>query len=391
MRSPSRKIPHLLLRPSIARRALGLAWSIVLSMALNAQDARRVASASVRSRATFTFASMLRELPGGDVLVSDPRENRLRWLDSQFLKDQDVVRAGRGPQEMLSVGGVWRVTHRESLARDFLMNRFVWLVDHRPVRTVTPPQNWRIATDGQLLGVDSLSRLYARVSPSRVVGRQIVNSSDSVQVNRVDLSSGRVEAVATLRRADEIIALRLNARDSIASLRVVRQPFATGDQFVVWPNASYAVVRADPFAIQFCRSDRKCAKPLSPGIPMPRVDDVERRFFLKRTAWSSTVQKWPSHLPVFEDIGLLTVVPDELGCTAVRLTPSARDRGQRYLWLSPSGEWRLLEFPIGTRLLAVTKRGIYAVQRDEDDLERIVRYDRRAVLGFERKATCGST
>ena len=149
-------------------------------------------------------------------------------------------------------------------------------------------------------------------------------------------------------------------------------PFADG-----W----VAVVRADPYRVEWLTRDGLWIR----GAPLPfqsiRVDDKEKRAYLERSAAAvgkdssprDSITDWPSTLPPYRSPIVLLAAPD--GRLLVPRLPAADRPETRYDVVNRRGtlDGQLVLSP-NERIAGVGASSVYVAVSDDDGIQRIRRH-----------------
>ncbi|MBX3132026.1 MAG: hypothetical protein KF689_01405 [Gemmatimonadaceae bacterium] len=185
----------------------------------------------------------LAELPDGRVLVSDAREGMLRLFSFDDASLREVASHGRGPREYLSAGGLYRQRNGEVWLLDALQRRYLVLSSRGDARRTLPfaaPPTLGVSmrAGGDPHRVDGRGQEYERARP----GARGAPQDSAVLLRR---RGARTDTVAWLRNPEMTTINALGA--SITTL----QRFSPSDGFAVAEDGSVAVVRADPYGVEW--------------------------------------------------------------------------------------------------------------------------------------------
>lgn len=346
-----------------------------------------------RPDATFAepFSAILglRELPDGDVLVSDRLEQALRILDFQTGTMRDVGRQGRGPTEFGMPGFLFPWRGDSTLLLDFGNFRGLLLSGDGSVGRTVP-----LAREGGLpflpAGSDTAGRLYSASPTSMEDG---VDPSAGTPIVRWDPGSGATDTIATLDAGSGagagLAAVRLRGGGSFFMAQP--GPYAPEDAFAVSPDGRVGVVRAADYHVEWV--DR--AGHTTVGQPTPydpvRVGRAEKAEWADQRAaavmtmstpqGSRTIraerpeideQEWPEYKPPFDPRNVYAPPGGELW---VHQSSRAGDHPSVFDVFDRHGRLvRRVAFPPGRRIVGFGDGTAYAVRLDADDLQWLERY-----------------
>jgi hypothetical protein len=183
------------------------------------------------------------ELSGGSILVADAQEATLRILSFADGGVRLVDSRGGGPREYISVGGLYRQRNGEIWLLDVVQRRYLVLsAAGRPLRTVP----WVLGSNG------SFSFSSGR-DPHLLDGRGVeYQRSLPVGAGATLDSASLMRRTAT--RTDTIAKLRnptMSASSAMGASIVASQRFSASDGFAVAESGAVAIVRADPYRVEW--------------------------------------------------------------------------------------------------------------------------------------------
>ena len=350
----------------------------------------------------FTDVTRLDALPDGTILSFHRQEQMIRRWTPDGQPDGSIGRQGQGPGEFENV---------------FLMGVFgdtVWAFDFQAYRTT------RFTSDGQLLGTSSLTvelgeRGTAATDLPARPGRPF---RDGTYVGSVP---GFSHAIATgefthsnwVRFADDgsimgtIWQQEYRTRDVLALLRETggsygRQPF--GDQTLVNAVDDGVVIvdrrTPDSAADAAIRVTRigvagdtlfHTALPFTPvALPQERVDSAVTAQAESMLAFQQRFDEGMTLPALRADLAAATYVPAWSPVVDAALVTDTGEiwirkfephaEGRAWWVLSPYGDPRgTVVTPSGLQILAIREGMVYGVERDEFDVNYIVRYAVRAL------------
>ena len=336
----------------------------------------------------FTFISSLRELSDGRVIASDGRENKLLVLDFRDGSSETIGRVGRGPNEYGMVGSVLPTAGDSSLLGDFMGRRWLLLDGARIVVTVPPDDSALKLTQGFVAGADALGRVMLRTTSQPPVGTSETGIHDSSAVTFISRQTGKVDTVAMVRNNPMRRQVSKNDKGEINFMSIMPVGvLVPREEPVLFADGTLAVLRIDPFRVDW----RSVSGVWTRGAPLPiprlRVDARERAAFLERNAAVYKPSPTPSPLPPreppkasdFPDFippySAGTQKPGPGGTLIVRRSKSADFMQSHYFVIDRRG--RLvgeLTLPANEEIVGAGPATLYVAVKDEDDIIRLRRH-----------------
>ncbi len=337
--------------------------------------------------ASFSLINGVRELPDGRVVVSDWIEERVSLLDFAEGSRRDVGRVGGGPGEFRLPNRLLPFRGDSTVLVDLGNTRLAVIGPdgeiHRTIRVTVPGASNPSA-------VDDDGRVYY-VQPGWATGdppgsraprplvRWTPGTDEIEEIGRVDTARPRSDA-GRPRMTPGIPFVMFAARDG----------WAAG------PDGSVAIVRWKPFRVEWRRGGTTTEGPILEHVESP-VTPADREAFVRRFVESSPVSgrgddgglgQSPSatdqeirelidtnefadlHAP-FDPSGITL---DAAGRLWIARTPSTRSPSRVDIIGPAGGQVGSVALPEGRTLVAVGHTYIYAISRDEFDLETLERY-----------------
>lgn len=200
---------------------------------------------------SFGLLQAVRPLSGGRVLVADPLGELLATLDVGEGTMQQIGREGAGPGEWRQPDAVYPLPDGATLLVDLGNARLTVLDEAGEAEETHPmalssgagPVGLEIITPG---GTDARGRVYFEARP-RPGARG--PDADSSRVKRWVLGAESTETVVGLRPPAVRTTTTGGANDQQVSVRPV--PLAPADDWAVAPDGRVAVVRADPYRVEW--------------------------------------------------------------------------------------------------------------------------------------------
>lgn len=346
---------------------------------------------------TFTEIAAVAELGAGRLLVVDRGERRVVVYDPSDGTMRDAARIGDGPRELrlpwtaLALGG-------DSAAVYDAANRrlLVFGPDGRPGSFLSMPGASH--PGGQLpMGVngpafiDAAGRFYWAGNRFDLRPGIPPNTlADSLPLLRQVPGMRRIDTLAWLRRPNLHAAGRLNTRNAADHDHI---PWPMTDDWVVLPDGSLIVVRAPEQRIDIRLADGTPRRVMLTAMVAPLTEWQKslwetllcsrRRVAFRVSAEGALVEPrmttvsrsacvpkdWPDAVPGFV---AGQSVADPAGAIWVHRMPRSANELSVYDVI-PLGDGvaRTRSLPSGVRVIAVGRRGVYAMRVDEDDLQHL--------------------
>lgn len=351
-------------------RLLGAMAPVLLS-ALSAVDDR-----SLVEPVEFSRIISVRELPSGQMLVSDDVENRIVLLDSVFGLVRDVAQVGSGPSEFRRAGKLIGVGRDSTIAVDAFNGRAL-LLREGSVVSVLPADHPAISAVGlALVGGDArgfVAGLRTSGASSGVGGSR----RSALLLVRAHLASGRVDTLARLRGSDLRINRSSGSRDD--SFTATGIAFSVPEQAVLFADGRLAVARLDPYRVEWITSGGTTEATTKGAWTPPPVTQTEKDAWRDRAmrASSGRVQldvgaiEWAPSVSPFRTGGLLATPS---GALVVHRPEWSGSRGNEYdIYHRTYAEPKFLRLPHSQRIVGFGRGVAYVAESDEDGIERLAR------------------
>ena len=211
----------------------------------------------------FTQIAGIRELRDGRVIAIDPRDKTIQVVDLRAGTATKLGREGSGPGEYGMPLRLLALPNDTSAVVDILNSRMLLINPNASVGGFvdlnTPAQGGRgegrIAIGGTTIpqGSDNKGRMYIEGPPFRLTenGPQ---SADSVPMIRWDRASGKRDTLAWRRvpqGTTQISGGRSGGGQNVSMRVGGGPPFAGADAMVIAPDGRVAVVRHEPFSVDY--------------------------------------------------------------------------------------------------------------------------------------------
>lgn len=354
----------------------------------------QAAPVSPLAAATGTMADQLsavigvRELRDGRILVVDQREQRILEADLRTGRTAAVGRAGDGPGEYRQLAPILPLRADSGLMIVAGERRWIVFDGSRPVATLPPdqPALTTIGT-GTILSTtllrslpiqaDSLGFLLAYDGVPMVIATREASPADSLGVLRVALATGRSETIARIRQRPTSSRI-FSGSDGPPGMRTVNPPWAVGEQALLFPDGWVAIVRLDPYRVEWREPTGRWIR----GAPIPITPLPVTA--TERSAWLATLrpeearpeaQDWPRTIPPVSHLGRFTVLADAEGRLVVHRSTAASDPLRRYDVVDRTGKViRQVTVPRNHRLVGFGRGTAYTVRIDDDGLQLVQRH-----------------
>jgi hypothetical protein len=341
----------------------------------SAQQVPRVVLAPASASLPEEFSSVLwaRELEDGRVIVSDARDGRVVVADLRAGEVQQISRRGQGPGEYPAARPVWRINRDSSVLVDSPRR---WLVfdGARIVATLAPDAPGVATTKGIARGVDELGNVYsAEFLPpgNRPIG-------DSTALMRIKRSNGQADTVARLKA---LVPRRTSSANKDGYFEFSLPIAAMADEAVPFADGWVAVVRSEPYRVEWRAPDGKWTR----GAPLPytpiRMDDKEKRAFMMRLAAPTgktpsppdSIPDWPATVPAYRSPVQLLAATD--GRLLIPRLATADNPGTRYDIVNRRGSLDAqLVLPANARVVGFGPSSVYLAVTDDDGIQRLRRH-----------------
>jgi hypothetical protein len=356
----------------------------------------RLAAPTAVLEEDFSVIASVRELSDGRVLISDEKDGRLVIADFGTGSVVQVGRRGAGPGEYRQIGRIWPLAGDTTLLKEPFSPRWLLLNSGAVAATLGPGEAAvQIVGTSRLLGADAHGHLVWTQFGRDANGRPALD--DSLIVVRIDRASLRVDTVARVQgpSGGSRDAAVTGAAPAVAASggggsqrRTYQIALAAPDEVAVFPDGWIALVRADPYRVDWCAPGRRCV----PGRPLAArrlpMSDREKRAYLAVAAathtWPPTTDPretagWPNTLPPFATptlrIDASAVVALADGRLLVERLPTADAPHRRYDMLARSGGVvRQLRLELRERVVGSSARHLYVAVMDEDGIQRLRRH-----------------
>lgn len=310
---------------------------------------------------SFTSIVAVRELVDGRVLLTDVDEHLVYLVSSDGQSITTVGRSGSGPGEYTAPTVLLSMPGDSTLLLDRDARRFLMLDPNGRVAATTPFPPSLTAAAPHLRGADPKGRLFFQASAMSEA------SNGVVPLIRWDRRTGHIDTIATVH----LPSPRFTKLPGGATVRQIT-PYTPSDDWGVTPTGRVNIVRGESYRLEWVASDGSLARgPILPAVRV-RVTEADKR--ANEPKGPPFRHEYPTTKPVF---AAGYSVLDAEGRTVVRKSQMGGAQTVQWDVLDSSG--KLLgtqEIPSNLRVLAVTRRIVYVVRIDSDDLEWLEAYAR---------------
>jgi 6-bladed beta-propeller protein len=335
---------------------------------------QRLAAATASVAEPFTKVSQVVELAPNRVLVVDEQEKRLALVDLTTGRVDQVGRIGAGPGEYRALGAVLSRPGGGAFVVDFALRRLLVLRADGKF-----DDHVRLPSSALLEATDAKGNLYGTAFMPRTAD----GMRDSMFLVRWNPAGERVD---TLMKIDARISM---STGPINRPRQVNPPINAWD---VLPDGDVIVIEAADYRAVTWRDGKRGASVGVPWEPV-RVTDDERKAVTAAMKATPVKQlnnpngagaqrfrdvefQFAASYPPFGGEGLggryTTVAPN--GDIWVKRLHAVADSVQRYDVLSAEGSLiGAVLMKKGVRVAGIGAGGVYTIERDADDIERVRR------------------
>jgi hypothetical protein len=355
----------------------------------------------------FSAITGVRPLGDGRVLVTDNKDKVVQIIDFKGGVAR-IGREGSGPGEYLTPNAIAALPGDSSAIWDGANHRYLMISpEGKPVREFRLDPTAGIGPSGYGAfaatlprGVDARGNIYFQGSP---ITRTANGSApaESIPVIRFDRARQRPDTVAHVRPAKGNATVTpgpdgrgMNVSNGMAN------PLLPLDEWVVLPDGRVAVVRGEPYRIDFYVAGAiKSSGPRVVHQNVP-VDDAVKRMVTEQrrrqlqgsvprmspTGNVSTMQSegmkrfmnlepWPAYLPAFTRDAAIVRPMGEAGQIWVLRTKRSEAEAPAYDVFDATGRVvARVQLPANTRVIAFGAGVVYVIRVDDDDLQYLQRY-----------------
>ena len=347
----------------------------------------------------FTIVGAVRELPGGKVIVVDPRDKVVQLVDMAGGSAVKIGREGSGPGEYQFPRTLLALPNNETLLVDPLQTRFLRIdATGKVVETLSYPTS--MGPGFQAVGTDAQGRIYWEGSSFGGGGGQLtfrtgddgnVASADSVPVIRWDRRTNKLDTLVMVKGPQ--MKVNVSGGSNARSVMIRQQPYTSRDGWGVANDGRVAIARSNPYRVDMVTgAGQRMSGPVISSQALP-ITSRDKEDFLKaqRNAprMTRTVgggggtppalpdptaddYEWPATKPYFDAASVRVSPTGELW--SLRSRPAGDDIPVYDVFNAQGRLVRRVTFPAKTRLVGFGQGTIYVARSDEDDLQYLERY-----------------
>jgi len=333
----------------------------------------------------FSVIISVRELADGRLLVADDRETRLVVADFRTGRVESLGRVGDGPGEYRRVAPL-RPLGGDSTLMISIYDRRWFVLDGERMATILPPDHPMVVAGSAepimrttaMMSLppqtDSRGSMLAFTGPPMAMQTRTASPRDSLAVVLISRATGRVDTIAqVLQRPTGMTAIAGGM-----GARFYYPPWAVGEQTVLMVDGWVAVVRLDPYRIDWRAPDGRWTRGAALPVPAMPVTPREREAWLAQLAAQEPKPadgEWPRTIPPIGHDNRFTAQGDLAGQVIVHRSTGVDDRLRRYDVIDRAGRIvRQVTMPRDHRLVGFGRGTAYVVVTDDDGLQRIQRH-----------------
>lgn len=324
----------------------------------------------------FTNIVGVRELNHG-ALVADRGEDRLLFLAWGEVSPRSVARPGGGPGEYQGVGQLLVLSGDSTLFID-LRRRWHVLDRERIVATTGPGSSASSRLQLPLGGADRRGRVLA-VNYSGRMGS--AGWADSLLVLVAARDEQRIDTVFRIKGPGGTGPIRLQPIPGRAQGIVPHHPLATADRALLFPDGWIAVVRAEPYRVDWRTPGGSWTGGAALPIEQSRVDEREKCAALSRLLGENLqcdpgiIREWPAILPPFLALEEPVLFAAPSGHVIVRRTPRVTAPMNRYDVIDRFGRLTgTIRLSANEKIVGFGRRSVYLVLTGASDLQTLRRH-----------------
>lgn len=358
-----------------ARRVVLLAGFLGGPSKVGIQEPIVLRPASSKLDEEFSRIVGVRELSDGRLLVADGRDQRLVIADFRRNRVAAIGRAGKGPGEYTQVTALHALGPDSTFMVDYSNGRWVVLAGTNAI-TTKPADHPGVRAVGRvaLASTDGRGHAVGTTPPAFREGKLSFGKGDSVAILLINLETGVSDTVGLAQTAPVSVWTQLDAAGKVTRAGQAIPPFAVGEEPLLFPDGWIAVMRLDPYRVDWRTPAGVWVRGEPVAFDAVPVDDREREVYSARAglAMAGPNPAWPPVVPAFEKLPGLAA-PD--GSLLVRRTPSARHPAARYDRIDRKGRFTgWLELAAGQQLVGFGARAAYVVTTNEDGIQHLQKH-----------------
>lgn len=347
----------------------------------------------------FTSIAAVRELPDGRILLLDRAANDLHLVDLEQGRATLVGRRGRGPGEYVQPGGLYAARDNGTYVTDRALRRLLIVSAKGQIRdtrgfaipgiargiNVSRADDFVLDAEGAAY---STRLVFAADTPSDTEG--IVR--DSLPLVRFTPASERFDTLAWIAGPERVVS---RIGPGVIASRITA--LSRQDAFAVAPDGRVAIIRSQPYRVEWVERDGRTARGPDYPVPQIRVTDEDRAALAAARAAAAAPSPLAGIRVGGQPIGALA--SGETGPRFAREKPAFADPDD--VALSPEQEvWVARQLPFGAtfalydvfdrtglrvrqvqlppraRVVGFGPAALYVAMYDADDVPRLARWPR---------------
>jgi hypothetical protein len=343
----------------------------------------------------FNNPKSVRELSDGRLMVASGSDPLLCVVDFATGASVALSRRGDGPGEFRDASRLYRLSGDSTVLEDRQGLRWIVFDGARPIHTW---RSWGTGFNGPwIVGFDDRGRMlelrgFAFGRAPNGPQRRSHADAESLWVlvhhrsaKAAEFLDGRIDTLVVLRGWSRgVTTAQAEAKPGFGMEWWITNPLSTEEQALLFPDGWIAIVRMQPYRVQWRTPDGSVIE--GPPLPFERVEvsatqkryAISRRYPPPKPAFEpEAFAAWPEILPAIQSGAAtrdaLFGLPD--GRLAVLRTSDARLPGNRYDIVDRSGRLSArLVLAENERVLGFGAQAVYVAVSDEDGLEVVRRH-----------------
>ncbi|MGV3708913.1 MAG: hypothetical protein ACO1Q7_08725 [Gemmatimonas sp.] len=334
----------------------------------------------------FSDVISVRELADGRVLIADQKDALLYAGDFSTGTAVAIGRHGDGPGEYRVVGRLWPVAGDTTYMAEPYGPRAHFLVGDSILQaTNIPPRN--VGAFGVPRGMNAKHELFGRMPKRGANGK--ASMSDSTYVVRGAIGSDTYDTVTALapRRISNGRRMADVAGGAPSKGRKVFSIYLDADdQLAVFTDGAFAVVRGDPYRVDWCLAGTTCVEGATLSDDRPSMSEKDRASLIAALITTNRISAQegdsidgiPDRKPPYR----AGTGPDESaafatarGNVVIERLPDATHPGFWYDVVDRVGNRiAAVALPIGEFVVGFGTRTVYSVSVSGDGTQRLQRH-----------------
>ncbi len=332
----------------------------------------------------FEAIVSVRELADRRLLLTDGGTRLLYTLDSSLTRRAQIGRKGDGPNEYRSPGMIIALSGNHSVVIDRQNRKFYMLSGDRFVESPAPFRPPSASWRGTLFGIsDDYSRFTTVAHGPRVrlpfptFDRTSPVVADSVVFIR-SRASGRADTIAFGKSYHSGAISKRVRIGNTNDLNNTIHPLQTFDQGWMFPDGTVAIVRVNPYRVDWYDAGGVAVGP-SVNEPSTPITRTIKQWIMNHTLLDvngapkfrpEDFAQWPRTLPPFTSF---SVRGGSDGRVYVERTVIS-ERQRIDVFDRARGRVNSVELPPHSRMVGTGARDWYLAQRTDDDEEALIRW-----------------